>query len=98
MSEECKDGCKWRVVYHEEYHRVEGIYCYECLTMMPWEQAEAMLNVDLKLAIGTAYWHGHTNGRVWGQKAISKQEIRYGTEYIEDAYAKARASPVRGET
>lgn len=42
-----------------------------------WEILDTIdqLRSELDEAIGKAFWVGHTYGRVWGKKAISREEI-----------------------
>jgi hypothetical protein len=42
----------------------------------------------LRERVGIAYWHGHTEGRVYGRKGISKEEIERGTDWIAGALAR----------
>jgi hypothetical protein len=43
---------------------------------------------EMREALEEAYWTGHTEGQLWGRKAISRGEIIHGREIIEGMRAK----------
>ena len=44
-------------------------------------------NAELKQKVGVAFWNGHTCGRVYGEKAVSEEHIKYCGNRIEDLLA-----------
>ena len=68
-----------------EIERIKEIHRQENLATDKHIQRIQIENERLREKVGIAYWHGHTNGRIYGRESISKEEIECGSRWIESA-------------
>ena len=82
MTDKCTrpEGHRWLVALDRT------AYCMqlECTAVLSSGEIQAMLNSHASLTekVGTAFWVGHTCGRVYGKKAINKKHLEYCGEQI----------------